>query len=203
MLIGYARCSTEDQRLDLQKDALAKAGVDGNHVYEEYVSGVKTRRPELQACLRALREGDTLVVWRLDRLGRSLRELIEILDRLARAGIGFRSLNESIDTTNAVGRMIFHVLAAIAQFERDLVSERTIAGLKAARARGHRGGRPPKLKAKDVRLAQTMLDASTFTMDEIAERLGCAKATVYRALARERETADAKALGRTLKHTAA
>lgn len=196
MMIGYARVSTEDQKLDLQKDALIRAGIEADCIYAEHVSGVKTKRPKLDECLKALREGDILVVWRLDRLGRSLPELIRILDTLQRKGIGFRSLNESIDTTTAVGRMVFHMMAAIAQFERDLISERTKAGLKAARARGHRGGRKPKMDAKKIKMAKAMLGDPTVTMAEVAAALNVCQATIYRALAREREPLKAKQLAK-------
>ena len=123
MLIGYARVSTEDQNLDLQRDALEKAGVDPGQIYEEFASGAKAKRPELTACLRTLREDDTLVICRLDRLGRSVPDLIKILDQLKAKGVGLRSLTDNFDTTTAMGIMVFHMLATFAQFERDLVQE--------------------------------------------------------------------------------
>ena len=184
MDIGYARVSTDDQRLDLQIDALLAAGIDRDWIYEEHVSGAKTKRPQLDACMKALRKDDVLVVWRLDRLGRSLRELIDVVERLGEKGIGFRSLTESIDTTTSGGRLIFHIFGAIAQFERDVISERTKAGLKAARARGARGGRKPKLSDKQVRMAMVMLNDPTTTHDNVAQTLGVSRATIYRAIQR-------------------
>jgi DNA invertase Pin-like site-specific DNA recombinase len=205
MLVGYARISTEDQKLDLQMDALKRAGIEDDRIYTEQVSGVKTRRPQLSECIKSLREGDTLVVWRLDRLGRSLPELIKIMTELQDKGVGFRSLNESIDTTSAVGKMIFHMLGAVAQFERDLISERTRAGLKAARKRGHRGGRPPKVTAKMLKAAKSMLGDETTTMQEVADTLNVSRAAIYRAMKRENEAKVAKDLKKASKrvdHTA-
>lgn len=187
MDIGYARVSTDDQRLDLQIDALVKAGIAEDRIYKEYVSGAKTNRPQLNECLRALRPGDVLVVWRLDRLGRSLPELIKVLAAIQDKGIGFRSLNESIDTTTAVGRMVFHMMGAIAQFERDIISERTKAGLKAARARGHRGGRKAKVDDKMLKAAKIMLADPTVTYDDVAKVLKVGRSAIYRALQREKE----------------
>lgn len=194
MLVGYARVSTEDQLLNLQTDALKKAGVDETRIYHEQVSGVKTKRPQLKECLRSLREGDTLVVWRLDRLGRSVPELINIMSDLQKRNIEFRSLSEAIDTSSAAGKMIFHMLAAFAEFERNLISERTRAGLKAARARGHRGGRKPKVDAKMLKAAKAMLGDPTVTMQEVADTLKVSRAAIYRALQRENEAASAKEL---------
>jgi len=194
MLIGYARVSTEDQRLDLQMDALMAAGIKEDHVYKEFVSGAKTKRLELGNCLKALRAGDTLVVWRLDRLGRSLPDLINILDGLHAREISFRSLNESIDTTSAMGKMVFHMLGAVAQFERDIISERTKAGLKAARARGHRGGRKPKVTPQMLKAVKAMLADPTVTMQEAADTVGVSRAAIYRAFQREGEPAKAKEL---------
>lgn len=185
MLIGYARVSTDDQRLDMQQDALVKEGVEFEWIYDEHVSGAKTKRPKLDECMKALRKGDTLVVYRLDRLGRNLRELIDILDLLEKHEIGFKSLSESIDTTTPGGRLIFHIFGAVAQFERDVISERTKAGLKAARARGARGGRRPKLSKKQVMQAQHMLQDPTVTMGDVAKMFSVAPATVYRAIERE------------------
>ena len=138
----------------------------------------------MEACLKALRRDDVLVVYRLDRLGRSLRELIDIVERLGEHGIGFKSLSESIDTTTPSGKLVFHIFGAVAQFERDVISERTKAGLKAARARGARGGRKPKLNDKQVRMAKVMLQDPTTTMEEVAQTLHVSRATVYRALQR-------------------
>lgn len=192
--IGYARISTDDQKLDLQMDAFENIGVPPERVYTEQVSGATTKRPQLQECIKALREGDTLVVWRLDRLGRSLPDLIKILSELEKRGINFRSLNESIDTTSAVGKMVFHMLGAVAQFESDLISERTKAGLKAAKLRGHRGGRKPKVDAKMLKAAKSMLADETVTMQEVADILKVSRAAIYRALKRENEAATLKEL---------
>lgn len=199
MLIGYARVSTEDQNLVLQRDALLKAGVEKDRIYEEHISGAKAKRPELMACLRSLREGDVLAVWKLDRLGRSLPDLIRIITDLSDRKIGFKSLTEQIDTTTAGGRLIFHVFGAVAQFERDLVSERTKAGLAAARARGKRGGRPAKLKPKDVRMILQLLKDKTVTATDIAKRFGVSRATVQRSLASYRKSEEAKELDKILK----
>lgn len=202
MLIGYARVSTEDQLLDLQIEAFEKAGVE--RTYEEQVSGAKTKRPILEECLRSLREGDVLVVWRLDRLGRSVPELIKIMDELQTRGIGFRSLNEAIDTTTAAGKMVFHMLAAFAEFERNLISERTRAGLKAARHRGHKGGRKPVMDAKMTKAARAMLSDPTCTMQEVADTLKVSRTAIYNALKREGAPAKVKALkkavGRAERH---
>src|ERR687890_252727 len=148
MLIGYARVSTEDQNLDLQRDALETAGCE--QIYTDRVSGTKARRPGLEQALSHLRAGDTLVVWRLDRLGRSLRHLIDTVTELQEKGIGFKSLTESIDTTTSGGRLVFHIFASLAEFEREIIRERTQAGLQAARARGKTGGRPKALTDKQV-----------------------------------------------------
>jgi DNA invertase Pin-like site-specific DNA recombinase len=153
--IGYARVSTDDQHLDLQRDALTKAGC--GVVYEEKASGKSADRPELAQALKALRAGDTLTVWRLDRLGRSLPDLVCIVFGLEQRGIGFESLTERIDTTSATGRLTFHLFAALAEFERNLIRERTQAGLAAARARGRKGGRRPKLDAQARREIDALL----------------------------------------------
>lgn len=180
MLIGYARVSTDDQRLDLQKDALLAHGVEAEYLFEEKISGVKSKRPQLEMVLKMVRKGDVLVVWRLDRLGRSILELVSIAQMLAEREVELRSLTESIDTTTAGGRLIFNVFAAVAQFERDIISERTKAGLKAARLRGHKGGRKPKLNEKQRKLLFKMLDDPTFTQSDAATALGVSRATVYR-----------------------
>jgi DNA invertase Pin-like site-specific DNA recombinase len=148
----------------------------------------------LSECLRALRKSDVMVVWRLDRLGRSIAELIKIMDDLEKRGIGFRSLSESIDTTTAAGKMVFHMLAAFAEFERNLISERTKAGLKAARARGHRGGRKSKIGPKQIKAAKAMLGDPTVTMAEVAETLGVSRAAIYRAFDREDQAEELKTL---------
>lgn len=178
--IGYARISTDDQNLDMQRDALARAGCA--QVYEETASGKNAAdRPELTHCLRALRAGDTLAVWRLDRLGRSLPDLIKIISELEGRGIGFESLQEKIDTTSATGKLVFHVFAALAEFERNLIRERTKAGLAAARARGRKGGRKPSLTEKERDQVRALMAAGTLPIKDIAKRYGCSVATCYRA----------------------
>src|SRR5918992_168705 len=142
MLIGYARVSTNEQHLDLQRDALRNAGVSAKHLYTDKITGTKAKRPGLEAALSHLREGDTFVVWRLDRLGRSLKHLIETVTALQEQHIAFKSITENIDTATPTGRLVFHLFRALAEFERNLIKERTMAGLSAARARGRKGGRP-------------------------------------------------------------
>ncbi len=181
MDIGYARVSTGEQTLDLQLDALRKAGC--GKVYQETASGAKAERPVLEEVLGYLRKGDTLVVWRLDRLGRSLKHLIEVVAGLAERGIGFKSLTEQIDTTTSGGKLIFHVFAALAEFERDVIRERTRAGLAAARSRGKKGGRPPAAglnDAKKVALAQKLYDDATNSIDDICRTLRVSRSTLYR-----------------------
>ncbi|MDF3053192.1 MAG: recombinase family protein [Geminicoccaceae bacterium] len=181
MDIGYARVSTGEQTLDLQLDALAKAGC--GKIYQETASGAKAERPVLAEVLGYLRPGDTLVVWRLDRLGRSLKHLIETVSLLAERGIGFKSLTEQIDTTTPGGKLIFHVFGALAEFERDVIRERTNAGLAAARARGRLGGRPRKLvDAKQLELARTLYDGGQTDIATICQTLGISRATLYRYL---------------------
>ena len=175
--IGYARVSTDDQNLHLQRDALEKAGCQV--IYEDKASGKNTERPELEACLKALRSGDTLVVWRLDRLGRSLGDLVKLVTTLEEQRIGFESLQEKIETTSASGKLVFHVFAALAEFERNLISERTRAGLKAARARGRLGGRKPKLKQKDIREIKALLKDPNIPVSDIAKRFGVSRTTIY------------------------
>lgn len=183
MRIGYARVSTQDQRSELQLDALVAAGCE--QVFQEKMSGKDRDRPELETCLKVVRQGDTLVVWRLDRLGRSLKDLVEIVHALQERGIGFQSLTENIDTTNAGGKLIFHVFAALAEFERNLIRERTIAGLAAARARGRKGGRKSKLEKSDVRKAAAMLRDPMITKTEVAKHFGISRVTLNAALERE------------------
>jgi len=179
-LLGYARTSTTDQHLDLQIDALTVAGC--YRVFTETASGARTDRPVLDQLLDQLRPGDTLVVWKLDRLGRSLRHLVDTVTGLADRGVGFRSLQESIDTTTPGGKLVFHVFAALAEFERDLIRERTAAGLTAARARGRNGGRPPVLDAGQVELARELYASRRYTTAEIARRLKVGRSTLYRYL---------------------
>ena len=181
MDVGYARVSTGEQTLDLQLDALAKAGC--GKVFTETASGAKADRPVLEETLEYLRPGDTLVVWRLDRLGRSLKHLIEVTTQLAERGIGFRSLTEQIDTTTPGGKLVFHVFGALAEFERELIRERTQAGLAAARARGRKGGRP-KAKGLDdpkkLALAQRLYDDPKNDIATICQALGVSRSTLYR-----------------------
>src|SRR5215218_9096894 len=180
MDIGYARVSTGEQTLDLQHDALTKAGC--GTIYQETASGAKADRPVLDEVLSYLRKGDTLVVWRLDRLGRSLEHLIDVVAALADRGIGFRSLTEQIDTTTSGGRLIFHVFGALAEFERGLIRERTQAGLATARARGRTGGRPKKLNAKQIALAQQLYADKTVDVATICASLGISRSSFYRAV---------------------
>jgi DNA invertase Pin-like site-specific DNA recombinase len=181
-LLGYARVSTTDQQPHLQVDALERAGC--YRVFTETASGARSDRPVLEQVLDQLRPGDTLVVWKLDRLGRSLRHLVETVTALAARGIGFRSLQEAIDTTTPGGKLVFHVFAALAEFERDLVRERTNAGLAAARARGRRGGRPSVMTGPKLQVAREMYASKRYTMAAIAKTLGISRASVYRHLTR-------------------
>ncbi len=176
--IGYARVSTDDQNLDLQRDALTRAGCSS--IYEETASGKSSTRPELEHCLRALRAGDTLVVWRLDRLGRSLSDLVKIVAELEHRGIGFESLQEKIETGSASGKLQFHVFAALAEFERNLIRERTRAGLAAARARGRKGGRKPALDAKQIREIKALLRDPDIQVADVAKRYGVSRTTIYK-----------------------
>lgn len=177
LLIGYARVSTEDQHLDLQRDALARAGC--GKTFEDRKSGAKVDRPGLAAALDYARDGDQLVVWRLDRLGRSLPDLIALVRRLDDAGIQLRSLTEGIDTSTINGKLTFHLFAALAEFERALVRERTKAGLEAARARGRMGGRKHRLPPDKRRLAVDLYHAKTKTIGEICRLMGISKPTLY------------------------
>jgi len=179
-LIGYARVSTDDQNASLQVDALKKAGCV--KVFTDHASGSKASRPELDRMLDQLRPRDIVVVWRLDRLGRSLRNLIELVEDVADKGVGFRSLSESIDTTTANGRLFFSIMGALAEFERDLIQERTKAGLLAARARGRVGGRPSVMNAKKIDKARKLYDSRQHTVADIAEMLNVSVATIYRHL---------------------
>jgi DNA invertase Pin-like site-specific DNA recombinase len=178
MLIGYARVSTQDQTLALQKDALEKLGC--NKIFTDTASGAKAERIGLEEALEYVREGDTLVVWRLDRLGRSLKHLIETITELNNRKIGFKSIQESIDTTTSGGKLIFHIFGALAEFERDIIRERTQAGLTAARARGRLGGRPKSLTGKKTAMAQALYNDKNNTIDEICKTLNISRATLYR-----------------------
>lgn len=186
MLIGYMRVSTADQSMDLQRDALVAAGVDERNLYTDKASGKRDDRPGLEGCLKALREGDTLVVWKLDRLGRSLRHLVATVQDLVERGIGFRVLTgqgANIDTATASGKLVFGIFAALAEFERELIVERTRAGLAAARARGRKGGRKPKLSPTMLAGAKARLAADPH-LDKaaLANELGVHRATLWRAL---------------------
>jgi len=178
-IIGYARVSTFEQILDLQRDALDAAGC--KKIFTDTASGGRSDRPGLQQALDYVREGDVLVVWRLDRLGRSLKYLIEIITTLNERGIGFKSLTEQIDTTTSGGKLIFHVFGALAEFERDVIRDRTQAGLIAARARGRMGGRPKKLATGGkVAMAQALYDDKTHSVADICKTLGISRTTLYR-----------------------
>ena len=177
-MIGYARVSTGLQDLSLQLDALKKHRC--TIIYEETASGANSDRPELAQCLKALRSGDTLVVWRLDRLGRSLKDLVETVTALEGRDVGFMSLTEAIETRSATGKLMFHVFSAMAEFERNLIRERTRAGLAAARARGRTGGRKPKLDEQQKREIRTLLNDPTLQVDQIARRYGVSRMTLYR-----------------------
>jgi len=178
MRIGYARVSTDDQTLDLQRDALKRAKCW--QIYEEHASGKNAVRPELDACLKSLRKGDTLVVWRLDRLGRSLGDLIHLTNEFQSRSVELESLTEKVETSSPTGKLVFHVFAALAEFERNLIRERTMAGLKAARARGHKGGRPKKLQIKDVKTIKALLKTDEVSVQEVAARFGVSRSTLYR-----------------------
>jgi DNA invertase Pin-like site-specific DNA recombinase len=181
MLIGYARVSTEDQTLDLQLDALQSAGCQ--QIFRDTASGAKSDRPGLTRALEHVRKGDVLVVWRLDRLGRSLASLMDLMTHLDSRGIGFMSLTEQIDTTTSGGKLIFHIFGALAEFERNLIRERTNAGLAAARARGRKGGRPKRLDTdRKVQMARQLHADPTNSIADICKTLGVSRATLYRYL---------------------
>jgi len=180
MLIGYIRVSTADQNTELQEDALKKEKC--NKIFKDVASGAKSDRVGLDKALQFARKGDTLVVWKLDRLGRSLKHLIEVVNGLNDSGIYFKSIQENIDTNTSGGKLIFHVFGALAEFELDIIRERTNAGLKAARARGRVGGRPKKLDDKKVALAKSMMADHSNSISDICDTLGVSKATLYRYL---------------------
>lgn len=189
MLVGYARVSTQDQDATMQRVALLNAGCD--RVFEETASGAQRDRPELAAALGYMREGDTLVVWKLDRLARSVKQLIETVEGLEARGVGFRSMTENIDTTSSGGKLVFHLFAALAEFERGLIRERTLAGLASARAQGRTGGRPRSLAARDMIAAKALLADGQITVAEVAKRIGISPATLYRYFPGGRGLADA------------
>ena len=180
MLLGYARVSTEDQKLDLQHDALRAIGCD--KIFDETASGASLRLPVREELLEYARRKDTIVVWKLDRLGRSLRDLIDVVNALGERGVGLRSLHESIDTTTPAGKLTFHVFAALSEFERDVLRERTCAGLIAARKRGVKLGRPRSLTPEQVEMARSMMANPKLSARQIAEQLGVHRATLYRNL---------------------
>ena len=178
MRIGYARVSTDDQNLNLQRDALRKAGC--KKIYEDRISGVMAERPGLQMALEVARPGDVIVVWRLDRLGRSLRDLINLVGQFESKEIALKSLQEAIDTTTSGGKLIFHMFGALAEFERSLIRERTQAGLAAARARGRKGGRPKALNGDKRRLAVKLYNQREHGINEICQLMGISKPTLYK-----------------------
>ena len=180
MLIGYARVSTDEQNLDLQRDALQKAGC--SRLFTDHISGTKARRPGLEEALSHLRPDDTLVVWRLDRLGRSLRHLIDAVTDLQEKGIGFKSLTEAIDTTTSGGKLVFHIFGALAEFEREIIRERTKAGLTAARSRGRTGGRRKVLTDRQVLQLKQLAADPTNSVTEICKTFGISRMTFYRYL---------------------
>lgn len=180
MKIGYARVSTKDQNLSLQLDALEKEGC--KQIFQEKVSGAKSDRPELRKMIDQLREGDVIITWKLDRLGRSLRDLVNLVNEIQDKGAGLKSLHDSIDTTTPQGKLTFHLFASLAEFERDIIRERTKAGLDAARARGRKGGRPKGLtkESKDKAIiAETLYKQGDMSITEICKHLGIARSTFY------------------------
>jgi len=182
MRIGYARVSTEDQKLHLQRDALDAAGCE--KIFEEKISGTSTRLPAREEMIEYARSGDVVVVWKLDRLGRSLRDLIAVAMALHERGVGLCSLRESIDTSSAAGKLTFHIFGALAQFEAELVRERTRAGLAAARARGVKPGRPRRLGPEETEMARTLIANPKLSARQVAAQLGVHRATLYRQLSR-------------------
>lgn len=194
VLIGYARVSTEDQNLALQHDALARHGIPADRIYSEHISGVKANRPQLAEALKAARRGDTIVVWKLDRLGRSTIDLINLVRDMEARGVGFRSLTEYLDTTTAVGKLFFYIIASIAEFERNLISDRTKEGMKAARARGHRGGRTRKLDATKMKGIVAMLEDETVIMADVCATFGVSRSTIQRELKRKADEDKRRAI---------
>ncbi|WP_420390688.1 recombinase family protein [Marinobacter sp.] len=182
MIIGYARISTQDENTEFQLDAIEKAGCE--QIFQEKFTGKLRERPELSHCLHVLREGDVLVVWKLDRLARSLKDLFEIVQDLHERGIGFKSLTEEIDTTSSDGRLVLNIFGALVEFEHDLIRERTIAGLRAARKRGRKGGRKPAMSDADIREATAMLSGSDITKTEVAAHFDVTRTTLNSSLAR-------------------
>lgn len=185
MLIGYARVSTDDQNLNLQNDALKSIGCE--RIFDDQVTRSKIQRPGLNAALEFAREGDVIIVWRLDRLSRSLKDLIEMVALLDSKKIGLRSLHESIDTSSSSGKLIFHIFGALAEFERNLIRERTHAGLQAARARGRKGGRPKKLSLDKAKLALQLYEGKQHSINKICELIGVSKPTLYKYINMKKE----------------
>ena len=183
MNIGYCRISTSEQSLDLQLEALKEAGCE--KIFEEVASGAKDDRPKLKEAIEYARKGDVIVLWKLDRLSRSLKHLIETVNDLEKKEIGFRCLTQQLDTTTPSGKLIFHVFGAISEFERSLIRERTAAGLKVARARGRLGGRPKVLDQEKITIAQSLYDDGKTTVDKICSTLGISRATFYRNVSRK------------------
>lgn len=184
MKVGYARVSTQDQDLSLQLDALKREGCE--RVFQEKASGGQRERPELQAALSFMRAGDTLVIWKLDRLARSLKQLIETVEDFESQGIGLKSLQDPVDTSSPSGKLVFHIFAALAEFERGVIRDRTNAGLKSARERGRLGGRPPALSPEDLQAARAMLKDSNIPVSTVARRMGVAASTLYRHIPKAR-----------------
>lgn len=191
MLIGYARISTDDQNLDLQRDALTRAGCE--RIFEDRISGAKAERTGLAALLGVVRRGDIVVIWRLDRLGRSLKDLIQLVERLETAGVGLKSLQENIDTSSSGGKLVFHLFGALAEFERTLIRERTTAGLSTARARGRRGGRPKLLDPARRDLALRLYHERKHSIEEICRMMHISRSTLYNYI----DQAEKSVLGKT------
>lgn len=182
MKVGYARASTADQSLNLQIDALQKAGCE-KICSDQGISGAKSDRPGLNEALEYVRKGDTLVIWKLDRLGRSLKHLIEVVEALGEQGVNFESLQDGFDTSTANGRLVFHIFCSLAQFERELTRERTMAGLASARSRGRMGGRPKQLEEAQVKVAIALANAGELNIKEICSQIDCSRSTYYRQVA--------------------
>lgn len=189
MLVGYARVSTIDQNLDLQLDALRNQGCE--KLFEDKINGSKLNRPGLSKALEELRKGDTLVVWKLDRLGRTLRNLIELINDLQEKGIMFQSIKDGIDTSNSIGQFFFHITGAFAELERNLIRERTKAGLDAARARGRKGGRKPSLNTKQIQMMLEIYNARSTSVAEIHAQFKISRKTFYRYVEKSKITAVA------------
>ena len=179
MLVGYTRVSTAEQSLDLQRDALLAAGVDAERIYQDACSGTVADRPGLARALDVVRAGDALVVWKLDRIGRSLAHVVNLVGTLQARGVGLKVLTGGIDTTSATGRLVFGIFATLSEFERDLIHERTMAGLAAARARGRTGGRPPLMTRAKLRTAMAMMADRSNAAADVAEQLGISTSTLY------------------------